>query len=400
MKAPEPDSNPAIGQQRLVPPEQTLERLRPHLSRMGITRVANVTGLDRIGIPVVTVVRPNARSLAVSQGKGLTLAAAKVSAIMEAAELFHAETIGGPLWWMRPDELIGERPFLDPLDLPRSATAPAHDGPMAWIEGVDLRYGEPVLVPFAAVSADYTRGTDALSAGICMTTSGLGAGNDRAEAVLQGLTELVERDAVTLWRLGDHRRRSETAIDRAALEGTPAGKLLAHLERAGLRVGLWDATSDVDLPVIVCLVVGRDSGDADPEFGAGCHPRAEIAALRAILEALQARLTFIAGSRDDMGGELYEPEARARRYHEAERWLQEPVAGHGSATGAVGSAAGDLELALAAVSAAGVGAVAAVDLTRLEIGVPVFRVVAAGLEGSSDAPDYVPGHRARRLGTS
>jgi ribosomal protein S12 methylthiotransferase accessory factor len=401
MTAPEAGGDAAIGQRRLVPPEQTLERLRPHLARMGITRIANVTGLDRIGIPVVTVVRPNARSLAVSQGKGTTIAAAKVSAIMEAAELFHAETISGPLWWMRPDELIDEWSFLDPLDLPGSSTAPAHDGPIAWIEGIDLRYGGPVLVPFAAVSADYTRATDALSAGICMTTSGLGAGNDRDEALLQGLTELVERDAVTLWRLGGRQRRSETAVDPAALIGTPAGNLLAQLQSAGLRVGLWDATSDIDLPVIVCLIAGRDASDADPEFGAGCHPCAEIAALRAILEALQARLTFIAGSRDDMGGELYEPGARAGRYCEAERWLQTPVAGRPLAVGSgdpAVSAADGLELALSAVSAAGVRLLAAVELTRPEIGVPVFRVVAAGLEGPSDAPDYVPGHRARRAG--
>ncbi len=90
------------GPHRRVPPEETLARLAPHLERMGITRVANVTGLDRVGVPVVTVVRPNARSLAVSQGKGLTLAAAKVSAIMEAVELHHAETVSGPLWWARP----------------------------------------------------------------------------------------------------------------------------------------------------------------------------------------------------------------------------------------------------------------------------------------------------------
>ena len=65
--------------------------------QMGITRVANVTGLDRVGIPVVMVVRPNSRSVAVSQGKGLTVAAAKASGVMEAAELWHAEHITKPL---------------------------------------------------------------------------------------------------------------------------------------------------------------------------------------------------------------------------------------------------------------------------------------------------------------
>lgn len=64
---------------------------------MGITRVADVTGLDRIGIPVVMVCRPNARSLAVSQGKGIDIEAATVSGLMESVELYHAEHIeGGP----------------------------------------------------------------------------------------------------------------------------------------------------------------------------------------------------------------------------------------------------------------------------------------------------------------
>ncbi len=76
------------GAPRRCPPRKTLARLTPFFSAMGITRVANVTGLDNIGIPVVMVCRPNSRGLAVSQGKGLDLDSAKVSGLMEAAELF------------------------------------------------------------------------------------------------------------------------------------------------------------------------------------------------------------------------------------------------------------------------------------------------------------------------
>jgi YcaO-like protein with predicted kinase domain len=65
------------GTHRLVPPAETLARLRPLLPKLGITRVANVTGLDTIGIPVAMAVRPNSRSLSVSQGKGLDLDAAR-----------------------------------------------------------------------------------------------------------------------------------------------------------------------------------------------------------------------------------------------------------------------------------------------------------------------------------
>ncbi len=50
------------GTHRTVDPAATLARVRPHLQPMGITRIANVTGLDPIGIPVVMVCRPNARS--------------------------------------------------------------------------------------------------------------------------------------------------------------------------------------------------------------------------------------------------------------------------------------------------------------------------------------------------
>src|SRR5512139_2548346 len=85
------------GTHRLVSPEKTVERIRRLSPVVGITRIANVTGLDTLGIPVVMVCRPNSRSVAVSQGKGLTLAAAKASGLMEAAETFHAERIDRPL---------------------------------------------------------------------------------------------------------------------------------------------------------------------------------------------------------------------------------------------------------------------------------------------------------------
>src|SRR6202020_1763686 len=85
------------GTHRLVSPETTLARVRPLRPVMGITRIANITGLDCIGIPVTMVCRPNARSLAVSQGKGLDLTAAKVSGVMESIEGYHAEHITLPL---------------------------------------------------------------------------------------------------------------------------------------------------------------------------------------------------------------------------------------------------------------------------------------------------------------
>jgi ribosomal protein S12 methylthiotransferase accessory factor len=85
------------GTHRLVSPRETLARVRPFLPTMGITRIAVVIGLDTIGIPVVMTIRPNSRSLAVAQGKGWDLDAAKTSAVMEAVESYHAEHTQLPL---------------------------------------------------------------------------------------------------------------------------------------------------------------------------------------------------------------------------------------------------------------------------------------------------------------
>src|SRR5438093_1523690 len=53
------------GTHRLVAPEDTLARITPHLAACGITRCADVTGLDRLGIPVYCAIRPRTRTIQV-----------------------------------------------------------------------------------------------------------------------------------------------------------------------------------------------------------------------------------------------------------------------------------------------------------------------------------------------
>jgi YcaO-like protein with predicted kinase domain len=57
---------------------ETWAAVQPLLQEIGITRVGDITGLDRIGIPVWIAVRPNSRTLSVSQGKGLDAPAARI----------------------------------------------------------------------------------------------------------------------------------------------------------------------------------------------------------------------------------------------------------------------------------------------------------------------------------
>jgi hypothetical protein len=63
--------------------------VRRFFAVMGITRVADITGLDTIGIPVIAVCRPNSRSVVVSLGKGLDVISARASGCHGKHRDFH-----------------------------------------------------------------------------------------------------------------------------------------------------------------------------------------------------------------------------------------------------------------------------------------------------------------------
>ena len=119
----------------------TLAWIRPLLPRFGITRVANITGLDRIGIPVWICVRPHGRSLSVSQGKGLTSELAQVSAVMESIECHHAEHVPPPDVVASYRSVRRRRDAVAPKVAAAGPALEAYDDsrPIAWSRGTDLR---------------------------------------------------------------------------------------------------------------------------------------------------------------------------------------------------------------------------------------------------------------------
>jgi len=70
------------GTYRTSLPEETWERVLPVLPRFGITRVADITGLDDVGLPVHVAYRPDGLTYAVSIGTGTTPAQSRVSAVL------------------------------------------------------------------------------------------------------------------------------------------------------------------------------------------------------------------------------------------------------------------------------------------------------------------------------
>jgi YcaO-like protein with predicted kinase domain len=384
------------GTHRTVDPTATLARVRPHLQGMGITRIANVTGLDRLGIPVVMVCRPNSRSLAVSQGKGLTLDAAKASGVMEAIELYHAERIELPLKLASGRDLARTHRLVDLDALPRvphSRFVP--DLPMLWVSGRNLLDDREVWLPFESVHCNAVLPLPPGSGSFPADSNGLASGNHLLEALCHGICEVIERDATSLWHQLDQAHRQRTRIDLATINDPSCQALLAQLEHAGLSVGVWEATTDIGVASFQCVIVDRHRESAHAGIGAGCHPTRTIALLRALTEAAQVRLTYITGARDDLLEHEFTRATLRRRHRMLRRQMADATMRdfRASPNQEFPTFEQDLDWLLERLSAAGITEVVAVDLTRPEIGLPVVKVVIAGLEGS-DHHDYVPGRRA------
>lgn len=389
-----------LGTHRTVPPYETLARLMPLLPEMGITRIANITGLDLIGMPVVMVCRPNSRSLAVAQGKGLDLAAAKVSGVMEAIETFHAERVTLPLRVASYAELCRSEPVAEVRRLPWSVRGRfADDLPILWVAARDLLGGGSAWVPYECVHTDYTLPLPQGSLCFAANTNGLASGNHPFEAICHGLAEVVERDAITLWKRRDDASRRATVLDLDTVDDAACRALLDTFSAAGIDVMAWDATSDVGVATFYCLLVGQQAGFADPEFGSGCHPSRAVALSRALTEAAQARTTYIAGSRDDFLPGLYSETARERRLRDCRALLKSAPARafQDVPSFEADDIAADVDWMLRQLAVAGMGQALAVDLTIARYGIPVVRVIVPGLEGPDKGPDsdYVPGARAR-----
>jgi ribosomal protein S12 methylthiotransferase accessory factor len=391
------------GTHRAAALAQTLAKIKPLMGPLGITRVANVTGLDCIGIPVVMVCRPNARSLAVSQGKGLDLDAARVSGLMESIELYHAERIRQPLWLGSYNELRHAVRLALVDALPRVSVSQFHaDLQLLWISGSDAVDGEPTFVPYELVHTNYTLPLPTGSGSFVLSSNGLASGNHLLEAVSHGLCEVIERDATTLFRCLDDAAQARARVDLETIRDPDCRQLLTLFERADIAVGVWDVTSDIGIATYQCVVLDRDPNPfrrLGPLEGMGCHPVREVALERALTEAAQGRLTLIAGSRDDYGRERHQDAQHGERLEKARKWLAEPGSANFSDTPSYQHETfeEDVQVILAKLTALKIEHPIIVDLTRPEFDVAVVRVVVPGLETYHDVPGYVPGSRALRV---
>jgi YcaO-like protein with predicted kinase domain len=393
-----------LGTHRTVSPQETLSRLGLYSTAAGVTRIANVTGLDIVGIPVVMVTRPNARMLSVSQGKGTDLVAAKVSGLMEAIETYHAERIQAPLRLASYAELAeSNNNVMDPTSLPRPKTSAFHpDLQILWIEGVDIMQEKCTWVPYEMVHTNFV--LPPLGHGSFYASSnGLAGGNHIMEAMSHAICEVVERDALTLWRFRGQRGQSQLQINPETVHDPCCAEIMEKYRKAGLSLAIWEMTADVRIPSFLCRVGDLKASTFDVSFpaeGFGCHPHRAIALVRALTEAAQSRLTQIVGSRDDVLPESY----RKLQQQDVSRFLN-----HGTAPCPWQSfSAGpdfdantfdeEVEHEMQMLQEAGFHHAVVVSLPSL-FSVPVVRVIIPRLENvlneENDVQNYIPADPVR-----
>ncbi len=395
-------SGPALkgyrsGTHRTRPPHETLAEYEPRIDEFGITRLADVTGLDCIGLPVYMAVRPNSRCLAVTQGKGIDRDSAKASALMEAIETWHGERVQVPLRYDSYASLRRCAKTTDITMLPLLRRAkPQSSTPLLWAEGFDLLASEPIWVPFECVSVNFVQ-PERAGGTFLASSNGLASGNHPMEAVTHALSELIERDSCAVWLARGGMRWDERRIDLKTVQDESLQALLSHLAEQRILVAVWDAISDIGIPTFYCQIVDRPGQPRwrlrGPFSGQGAHLDARVALLRAITEAVQSRLTLIAGSRDDMYGyeSIGNPDDAMVGAEVALSPGHRPFQGIDLSTETF---EGDIGSLLDGLHRAGVYSVAVVDLSLPGVGVPVVKVVAPGLEHDPHADGYTPGARS------
>jgi YcaO-like protein with predicted kinase domain len=304
------------GIDRVIPASETLLNISATAESLGVTRLANITGLDRVGVPVYTAVVPKSDDIiSVYNGKGRRQIDAKVGALMEAIERQTALRARPPMVQGSFAKLSKSCNILDPRTVNQELSEDySEQGVYHWVQGIDIVTNAPILVP--ADLAGY-RWNASLSQ-CCFIRSdanGLASGNCREEAICHAMCELAERDAWTMAEIGAHqlpRARRSLAFGPGARNGSDDldlfpticaddNELVQKFYEADLFPVIHLITSEVGVPTVIAVVADEYiPGFPMVHGGLGSHPDASVALTRALTELAQSRCVDIQGVREDL----------------------------------------------------------------------------------------------------
>lgn len=383
------------GTHRIKDPQETIDENEKKLRTAGITRITDITDLDRIKIPVFSAIRPTAQegSVSVYAGKGVTKEQAKASAMMEGFERYSAEkqeedkeriivsTYNEIINNSNPD--LNKENTLNPKDLllPKNFTTQnVENSRLEWIESTDIITDETIYVPANAVFHPYIPSRDNIPSPIAIfkgNTNGLASGNIIEESVLHGIFEVVERDA---WSIFELTKRNKKEINQDSIENDIINELLEKFNQENIKIKLMDITADLDITTVAAS--SDDMLLKDPALltlGVGTHLDPNVAVIRALTEVAQSRATQIHGTREDtinadfMRKAGYENMKRMNKHYFMEENEKIDLADIEDKSS--NSIKKDIETSIEEVQKIGLDRILFTDLTRKEIDINVARVI-------------------------
>lgn len=297
------------------------------------------------------------KGIQTSYGRGLSPEAARASCLMEIVErlssfvsieqdrLVHAAGNGQLVFGSLAELESHGLPVLDPNRM--RLEVPYNRQRLYWIAG-QTGQGRQVYVPAQAVFLFCNLDEPSLFSSLGST--GLAAGNTPTEARLAGLLEAIERDADACMPFDpDSCFRLETA--NPYLE-----PLFRAYRQKGIRICFQDITTEFGIPSYRCFVTDGSGGIVQ---GTGAHLDGRKAVISALTET---NYPFPAGPPSAPGL----PDLPLRRFEDLPNFD-------------TNCAETNLELVTGQLESRGFEPLY-VDLTRSDLGLPVFRTLVPGLE--------------------
>ena len=289
-------------QDKACSPEETVERFLRRLKDAKLDILQGVERIDtgRLDIPVYfSVCGKDARDIIGTKkqmGKGSTPEQSRASACMELAERYSFFS------FVKEDDnfLVGDYPTMvaagypvlpvevllqsvhDTTCSPENLEKLLADLPMRWTMARNLTRNQDVLVPFSWFYA-------------INEFNGPCAGNTMEEALLQGVSEVVERHVCAV--ISRHKIRTP-ALDLQSVTDPVARDLIEKFSRNGIELRVNDFSLDTGIPTIAVLAWDPQTFPEKSElvYTAGTTPGADKALIRALTEIAQLAGDFETGS--------------------------------------------------------------------------------------------------------
>lgn len=375
------------GTHRIIPPSETIENNEDKCKVAGITRITEITHLDRIGLPVFSAIRPTSQDGAISiyGGKGISVEHAKASAMMEGFERYSAEKQDENLVTGTVSEISSKGNIIDieSLNLPKDFKKENIDLiNLEWNICHDLISDEDYYVPSNAIYHPYVLEDKNCQSLFKSNTNGLASGNSLEEAILHGIFEVIERDA---WSIFELTHKNSSQIDLDSIESDVVNDALSKFKDNEINIKLMDLTADINVPTVAASADDTLLKDAGLlTLGIGTHLDSEVAILRALTEVAQSRATQIHGAREDTvradfartAG--YERMKRINKHYFEEE--DEKISLSDIENRSTDSITKDIDIVLDELKANEIEHVLYYDLTRPELNVNVVRVIIPTME--------------------